>query len=61
MKIILLEIKKSALGFEEAEVSDLESLKVTRTSHNVGREDKKYISKVAHTIPLPQFSTTENL
>lgn len=46
MKIILLELKKSALGFEEAEVNDRQSLKVTYTSHNVGREEEKYILKV---------------
>jgi len=57
MKIILVELNKSALGFEEAEVNDPESLRVTCTSHNTGREEQKYILKVTHTILLPWFST----
>lgn len=43
MKVILVQFKKSALKFEEAEVNDLESWEVTYTSHNVGREESKYI------------------
>lgn len=43
MNIILLELKKSALGFEETEVNDPDSLKATYSSHNIGRKEKKYI------------------
>lgn len=58
MKIILVEFKKSALGFKEAEVNDLETLTVTYTSHNWQRRKKIHFK--SDTIPLPQFSTTGN-